>query len=84
MPLLNEGIENLYEICREEETERERQRLKRIRMVIINFPVELIEMASAYDEDLNEDLEGLTHFLSKDGTWSEIQKITTREIQKML
>ena len=84
IPLRNEGIEKLYEICREEETERERQRLKRIRMVIINFPVELIEMASAYNEDLNEDSEGLTHILNKEGTWTEIKKLTTKDIQKIL
>jgi hypothetical protein len=84
IPLRNEGIEKLHEICREEETERERQRLKRIRMVIVNFPVELIEMASSYDEDVNAASEGITHILIKEETWKELEKITTKEIQKLL
>ena len=39
-------------------------------MVIVNFPVELIEMASSYDEDVNEDSGGLTHIFIKEGTWT--------------
>ena len=84
LPLQNEGIEKLYEICKEEETERERQRLKRIRLVIVNFPMEMIEIASSYNEDENEDSNELTHILEKDGTWKELKDITTKEIQKLL
>ena len=35
IPLRNEGIEFLHEICQEEEIERDRTKLKRIRMVIV-------------------------------------------------
>ena len=68
-PLRNDGIEKLHELCTEEEIERERERLKRIRMVTVNFPVELIEIAGAYDENVNRDSLGLTHILMKDGSW---------------
>ena len=83
-PLRNDGIEKLHELCTEEEIERERERLKRIRMVTVNFPVELIEIAGAYDENVNRDSLGLTHILMKDGSWKEIDKITTKELQWIL
>jgi hypothetical protein len=58
-PLRNEGIEYLHEICHEEETERDRARLKRIRMVIINIQSEMVEMAANYNENVNNDSVGL-------------------------
>jgi hypothetical protein len=54
IPLKNEGVERLHELCCEEETERERGKLKRIRMVIVNFPIEMIEIAASYYENVNE------------------------------
>ncbi len=45
----------LHEICHEEETERDRAKLKRIRMIIINFPSEMMEIASSFDENVNDD-----------------------------
>ncbi len=65
IPLRNEGIELLHELCEEEETERDRARLKRIRMIIVNFPSKMIEIAACYDENVNKDSLGLTHTLTK-------------------
>jgi hypothetical protein len=39
IPLRNEGMEILHELCHEEETEKDRAKLKRIRMVIVNIRV---------------------------------------------
>jgi hypothetical protein len=50
-------MEFLHEICHEEETERDRAKLKRIRMVIVNIQSEMVEMASTY---VNDDSVGFT------------------------
>ena len=39
IPLRNEGIEFLHEICQEEETEKNRAKLKRIRIVVMILDV---------------------------------------------
>ena len=46
--------------------------------------MELIEIASTYNEDENEDSDEMTHMLVRDETWKELKDITTREIQKLL
>ena len=51
----NEGIEKLHEIISEEEVESDRNRLKRIWMVIVNLPVGLIKFPFSYNEDVNGD-----------------------------
>ena len=84
IPLRNEGVERLHELCCEEETERERGKLKRIRMVIVNFPIEMIEIAASYDENVNEDSLGLTNILIKGEMWKELDKVTTKELQSTL
>jgi hypothetical protein len=40
-------MEFLHEICHEEETERDRAKLKRIRMVIVSIHSEMVEMGSS-------------------------------------
>ena len=84
IPLRNEGVELLHELCCEEEIERERARLKRIRMVIVNFPSEMMEIAASYDENVNKDSLGLTHTLIKGEEWMEIGKVTTKVLQSTL
>ena len=84
IPLRNEGVELLHEICCEEETERGKTRLKRIRMVIVNFPSEMIEIATSYDENVNKDSLGLTHILTKGEIWTEMEKVNTKELQRTL
>jgi hypothetical protein len=84
IPKRNEGIELLHEICCEEETERERARLKRIRMVMFNFPGEMMEIATSYDESVNTDWLGLTHTLTTKGeVWMEMAKVTTQQLHQI-
>jgi hypothetical protein len=71
----------LHKLCCEEETERERARLKRIGMVVVNIPSEMMEIAASYDETVNNDSMGLTHILTKLGMWMDKDKMTTKELQ---
>jgi hypothetical protein len=68
----------------EEKKERERTRLKKIRMIIVNFPKEMIEMASSYDESENDDYLGLIHILTKGEVWMEMEKINTKKLLSTL
>jgi hypothetical protein len=45
---------------------RERSKLEKIRMVIMIFPIETIEIAPSYNEHVNEDYKGLTNILIKE------------------
>jgi hypothetical protein len=84
IPMRNEGMEFLHEICHEEETERNRAKLKRIRMVIVNIQSEMVEMAATYNENVNNDDVSLKYILIKGEEWMEISKITTKELQRTL
>jgi hypothetical protein len=84
IPLRNEGIEFLQEICQEEETERDREKLKRIRMVIVTIQSEMVELASTYNENVNNDSVGLKHIIIKGEGWMETSKISTKELQRTL
>ena len=70
-PLPNEGIEKLHELGNEEEVERNRNHLKRIRMVVANLPVGLIEYAASYNKYINDDTNDLSHLLLSDGRLNE-------------
>ena len=50
-------------------------------MVIVNFLVELIEMASSLNEDVNNGSVGLSH---NESTWKEKDAVTTKELQKII
>ena len=41
-------------------------------MVIENFPIEMIEIAASYNENVNEDSMGLTNILIKEEIWKEL------------
>ena len=79
-PLRNEGIKNLHELVCEEEVERDINYLKRIKMVVVNLPVGLIEYAASYTEDINDDTNDLSHLLLSDGRWKELRKVKTKEL----
>ena len=74
----------LHEICQEEETERDRDKLKRIRMVIVNIQSEMVELASTYNENVNNDSVGLKHIIIKGEEWMETSEISTKELQRTL
>jgi hypothetical protein len=84
IPLRNEGMEFLHEICHEEETERDRAKLKRIRMVIVDIQSEMVEMAANYNENINNDSVSLKYILITGEEWIEIDGITTKELQRTL
>jgi hypothetical protein len=77
-------MEFLHEIFHEEETERDRAKLKRIRMVIVNIRSEMVEMASTYNGNVNDDYVGIKHILIKGEEWMEINKVTTKGLQRTL
>jgi hypothetical protein len=84
IPLGNEGMKFLHEICDEEESERERAKLKRIGMVIVNIQSEMVEMAAIYNKNVNNDSTGLKYKLMKGEEWMELNKITTTDMQTIL
>ena len=84
IPLRNEGMEFLHEICHEEETEIDRARLKRIRMIIVNIQSEMVELATTYNEYINNDSVSLKYILLKGEEWREINNITTKDLQRTL
>jgi hypothetical protein len=84
IPLRNEGIKLMHEICQEEEVERDRAKLKRIRMVMVNIPSDMIEMAANYNENINDDSNDLKYIIIKGEEWMEIGKISTKELQRTL
>ena len=53
-------------------------------MVIGNVQSELIEMATTFDENVNNDSVGTKYILLKGEEWMEIDKITTKELQRTL
>jgi hypothetical protein len=84
IPLRNEEIELLHEICSEEEKEMDMIRLKRKIMVIVIFPRKMMEISSSYDEKVNDDCLVQTHILTKRKVWMEIEKIITKKLQGIL
>jgi hypothetical protein len=63
--LRNEGVELLHDLCCLKKMEREGARCKIIRMTIVDFPGEMMEIAASYYETIYEDSLGLIHILTK-------------------
>jgi hypothetical protein len=53
-------------------------------MVIVNIQSEMVEMGSSYNENVNNDSVGIKYILIKGDEWMEIDKITTKELQRTL
>ena len=83
-PLLREGVESLHELMGEGETEGERNRGLRIKMVIQAFPVGLRELASSFNEDEDAGMTGEKYILGEGGRWLKLSKVTTKELQLIL
>jgi hypothetical protein len=77
--LRDKGVERLRELCLEMETERERHKFNRIRVVI-----KLKEIVALYNEIVNKDSMGLTNILIMKEMWKELYKVTTKELQSTL
>jgi hypothetical protein len=44
----------------------------------------MVEIAATYNENVNNDSEGLKYILIKGEEWREMDKITTKELQRTL
>ena len=64
-PLRNKGIGKLHDLVSEEEVEIDRNCLKRMKMVVVNLPVGLIEYAASYIEDINDFKDSIMRFRSQ-------------------
>ena len=53
-------------------------------MIIVNIQSEMVEIAATFNENVNNDSEGLKYILIKGEEWVELDKITTKELQRTL
>jgi hypothetical protein len=53
-------------------------------MVIVSIQSEMVEMGSSYNENVNNDSVGIKYILIKGEEWMEMDKITTKELQRTL
>ena len=77
-------METLHELVGEVEIEHDRNRLRRLRMVLKAFPVGLVELASSYNEDNNADINAGYIIMGENKNWLDLNKITTKEMQAIL
>ena len=77
-PLRRDGIIKLYELCAEDETQMNRNEQIRIDNVKSCFSRAMIEMAGAYDEDENDDSQGLTQYLDQNSSQQSNLNIAIR------
>ena len=80
-PLKREGIETLSELCTQAEIEQDNRQVIRIGNILATFPVEMLEVVAAYNENTHDDSENLSHICMGIGIWIDINIITTRERQ---
>ena len=83
-PLLREGVETLHELVGEAEIEHDRNRLRRLRMVLQAFPAGLVELASTFNEDNNLDIDVGYSIIGEHKNWLNLNKVTTKELQSIL
>ena len=53
-------------------------------MLIQAFTVELLELASSFNEDVNMDMNGASYILSEGENWLDLNKVTTKELQSIM
>ena len=83
-PLLEEGVETLHELVGEAEIEHDRNRLRRLRMVLQAFPAGLVELATNFNEDNNENTNVRYNIMGENRIWLNLNKVTTKELQSIL
>ena len=83
-PLLAEGVETLHELVGEVEIEHDRNRLRRLRMVLQAFPAGLVELASTFNEDNNVDTGVRYSIMGENQNWLNLNIVTTKELQSIL
>ena len=83
-PLLRDGVETLHELVGEAEIEHDRNRLRRLRMVIQAFPAGLVQLASTFNDDNNVDTNARYDIMGEKQNWLNLNKVTTKELQSVL
>jgi hypothetical protein len=83
-PLLREGVETLQELVGEAEIEHDRNRMRRLRMVLQTFPAGLVELASNFNEDNNVAPDVRYNIMGENKNWLNLTKVTTKELQTIL
>ena len=83
-PLLREGVESLQELVGEIEIEHDRNRLRRLRMVVQAFPAGLVELASSFNEDSNVGTSTGYKIIDESQNWHDLNKLSTKELQSIL
>jgi exonuclease III len=81
---LKEGLVTYLDLVSEAETERDRDRLKRLESIISAFPKYFRNAANSFNEDINMKSESITHILKGDSSWVSIGEVTTKELQWIL
>ena len=84
MPLFREGVETLHELVGELEIEHDRNRLRRLGMVLQAFPAGLVELASTFNEDSNININTGYSIMGENRNWIDLSKVTTKELQIIL
>jgi hypothetical protein len=82
--LKKEGLTNYIDLVVEAETERNRNRLKRLESIINAFPTYFRNSANSFDENINIREERLTHLLNRDNRMVPVYNVTTSDLQWIL
>jgi hypothetical protein len=82
--LKREGIITYHELVSEAECEVDRNRKKKLELVLSGFPEKYRNVANSFDQNINNDDNQISHFLDADGKWIRAEAITTREMQWIL
>jgi hypothetical protein len=78
------GTDKLFELCTEAEIESDHNRVIRIGNVISAFPLELIEIASACDENHVNSNQNWSHIRIGMGVWLNFWAMSTKDWQLVL
>jgi hypothetical protein len=84
LPIKREGTDKLFEFSTEAEIESDHNRIIRIGNVISAFPLELIEIASACDENQLNSNQNWSHIMINTGVWLDFWKMSTKDWQPVL
>jgi hypothetical protein len=82
--LLKEGLTCYGDLVREREYANNRDRVKRLEMVLNCFPKHFNEIANCFDEDMNYPNSDLKKILNVNKIWIPAEQVTTKELQVLL
>jgi hypothetical protein len=79
--LKDQGYETLLDLVMTEEFERDREKVKTIKLVLSSFDPKIREVVKSFDENKNTETEEITNIFLNGEKWYEIQAVTTKELQ---